>query len=587
MLDTIKEPRDIKKFSVNELKKLSNEIREFLIDSISKTGGHIGANLGVIELTIALHYVFNVPDDAILFDVGHQGYTHKLITGRKKLFPTLNSPGGMSRFISKKESSFDELDASHAGTAISTGAGMATGFKLNNSKNTVISIVGDGALVEGMSFEGLNFATEKKIPFIIVINDNGMSIPKNIGGISKLFAGKKWHEKSKAYFSSLGFRYFSVEDGHNMDSLVATLKEASTAVREGIVIVHVKTEKGMGLELAKSHPYKMHFSMPFDPLTGSGCSPVPAGVSYAKIAGDTIYELLKKDKDVVVLTPATPYASGIEQCLAEFPDNVIDVGMAEQHALGMAAGLAIKNKKVFVCYQSTFMQRAMDQIIHDVCYLDLPVTIISARSGFAGFDSPTHHGIYDLSYLRGLPNLNIFYAGTSYDLRRIIRLRSEHADGPLIILHPYENVYEHEDKYFSASVGDIQKPCVVAEGTDGFIFAVGNRIATAIELRERLQKKKQDFGVMNIRWINPLPIKQLLSIMNRVEKIVTLEENVKRAGFGSSIALLMAENGLTNKLFVSAIQEEFVQTGDKEYLSVKCGIDARSILKKISVRWEI
>lgn len=587
MLNSIKEPNDIKKLSIQELKDLSCEIRNFLVESISKTGGHIGANLGVIELTIAVHYIFNSPEDAILFDVGHQGYTHKLLTGRKAKFSTLNSIGGISRFISKQESFFDEMDASHAGTAISTGIGMAVGFKLNGSSNIVVSIVGDGALVEGMSFEALNFATERDLPLIIIVNDNGMAIPKNVGGISKLFSGKNWQEKSDAYFSGLGFQYFSVENGHDLQSLVETMQKASNAVKKGSVVVHVKTEKGMGLELAKAHPYKMHFSMPFDPLTGSGCSPVPAGVSYAKIAGDTLYELLQKDKEIIVLTPATPYASGLESCLSDFPENVIDVGMAEQHALGMAAGLAIKKKKVFACFQSTFLQRSMDQIFHDICYMNLPVTILAARSGFAGFDSPTHHGIYDLSYLRGLPNLDMFYAGTSFDLRKIIQLRSEQAENPLIILHPYENVFKEEDKYFSEPVENIHESDIIFDGKDGFIFAVGNKLETGIELRELLQKKNQDFGILNIRWINPLPKDQLIQIMERVDKIVTLEENIKRAGFGSSIGMLIVENGLSNKLFVSAIQEEFVQVGDKEYLSEKCGIDAHSVFQRISTKWKL
>jgi 1-deoxy-D-xylulose-5-phosphate synthase len=587
MLNSICEPKDIKKFTISQLADLAGQIQTFLIDTVSKTGGHIGANLGVIELTIAIHYVFNAPQDTILFDVGHQGYTHRILTGRSNLFPTLNSFEGMSRFISRKESQYDGMDASHAGTAISIGTGIAYSYKLKGSDDIVIAVVGDGSLVEGMSWEGLNFSTERDIPLLIIINDNGMSIPKNVGGLSKLLANSGWKEKSKTYFTALGFQYLAVEDGHDLTKLIETMTKAAGLVKKGSTIVHVKTEKGRGLALAKEHPYKMHFSMPFNPETGEGSCPVPAGLSFAKIAGDTLYDLIKKDKDIVVLTPATPYASGIEQCLIDFPDNAIDVGMAEQHAMGMSAGLALQGKKVFVCFQTTFMQRAMDQLFHDICFMDLPITIIAARSGFAGYDSPTHHGIYDLSYLGGLPNLNIFYAGTSIDLKNILQKRAVHAEKPLVILHPYENVWQEEENYFSTHDDDISKSDILFDGKDGFIFAVGNKIMTAVKLRELLKEKNQDFGVLNIRWINPLPKDQLIQILRRVNKIITLEENVQRSGFGASIATLISEQSLENQLFISAIQDEFVRAGDKETLSKITKIDEQSILEKVTKEWAL
>lgn len=586
MLESIKSPADIKKLSITELQELSEQIRNFLIKSISKTGGHIGPNLGVIELTTAIHYSFNAPHDTILFDVGHQGYTHKILTGRLASFPSLNTFKGMSRFITRKESPFDELDASHAGTAISIGSGIAYSNKLSNSDNLVISVVGDGALVEGMSFEGLNFSAEHAIPLIIIINDNGMSIPRNVGGINNLFKGDDWQKKSQAFFEGLGFRYIPVSDGHQVIDLVTALEKARKLVNKSAVVVHVKTEKGRGLALAKDHPYKMHFSMPFDPETGAGCSAVPPGKSYTNIVGSTLTNLLSKDEDIVVLTPATPYASGIEKCLEEYPERVLDVGMAEQHMLGMATGLALKGKKVFACYQATFLQRAWDQLFHDICYMDLPVTIISARSGFSGFDSPTHHAIYDISYLRSLPNLQLFYAGTSPDLKQIIEMRATNAKSPLLILHPYEAIREDEDKYPPAPEDDISQPATIFDGKDGYIITAGNRLETGITLRNLLQKQQQDFGLLNIRWIKPLPADKLVDIIKRVKKIITLEENIKDAGLGSSILELIAEHDLNSEVHISAIKNGFIPAGDKDILSKLSGIDAESVYNQVVTKWK-
>ena len=587
MLDKITEPADLKGLSVGELEHLAEEIREFLVESISKTGGHIGANLGVVELTVAAHYVFNAPDDSILFDVGHQGYVHKLLTGRKELFSTLNTFGGMSRFVSKRESRFDVLDASHAGTSLSIAAGMAYAKMMDRSDSIVVAIVGDGALVEGMSFEGLNFAAEKGIPLIIIINDNGMSIPKNVGGINNLFEGDGWQERSCSFFQGLGYKYLAVPDGHDISSLVDTLQKAQELVRSSGIVVHVKTEKGKGLAIARDHPYKMHFSMPFDPDTGDGSSPVPAGMSYSKIVGETLYSFLQDDENTLVLTPATPYASGIEKCLEDFPDRAYDVGMAEQHCIGMAAGLALKGKKVFACFQSTFLQRSLDQVFHDACYMDLPITIIAARSGFSGFDSPTHHGIYDLSYLRAIPNLDIFYAGTTSDLRRILLERRDfQTEGPLVILHPYENILEEGDRAFPAD-DDLSKASIAFDGEDGFIFSTGNRLSTALRLRELLVQKEMDFGVLNVRWINPLPVDQLTGIIKRVPKIVTLEENVRSAGFGSSINEIIRDQELSTELFISAIDDGFVPAGEKDLLSRLTGIDADTVFRRLAERWDL
>jgi len=586
ILDTIKKPSDVQVLSQAQLINLASEIRAFLISSISKTGGHIGANLGVIELTIALHYCFDFEYQPLLFDVGHQGYTHKLLTGRKSKFSSLNEFEGMSRFLTNKESKYDILDASHAGTVIAISSGMAQARK-NDGKNTpVVAIIGDGSLVEGMSFEALNFACEEPLPLIIVINDNGMSIPENVGGIHNLFEGQNWQHRSCEWFEGMGFSYLSVSDGHNFIELTEAFAKATQNVKSKTVVVHIKTEKGRGLELAKTHPYKMHFSMPFDPVSGSGVSATPIGESFQAIVGDVLNKHMEQTTNIYALSPATPYASGLEMLLEKFPKNAIDVGMAEQHAVGMAAGLAIENKQVFACFQSTFMQRAMDQIFHDICYPNLPVTIISARSGFAGFDSPTHHGIYDFAYLRALPNLKLFYAGTKRDLISIIEHRLKSPDGPMVILHPYEAVLPNEQKLLPNHITPINLPELISKGSDGLIISMGNCIEDALTLKDRITREKQlNFSVINLRWLQPLPKEELLKMFKKIDKIITMEESIKEGGMGVAINQFITDQKLTCDVFVSAIERAFLPAGDKETLRKISKIDVDSVFEKITQRW--
>ncbi len=583
LLDRIKDPRDVQALAIERLPELAAEIRSFLIESISRTGGHIGANLGVVELTIALHYVFGAQEQ-IIFDTGHQGYTHKLLTGRKELFASLNQPGGMSRFLDRRESSYDTIDASHAGTAISIASGLAQAHKLNGDDHCVVALVGDGALVEGMSLEGLNFATASDIPLLIVINDNGMAIPPNVGGISKLFSGKDSLKKSRYFFEGLGFQYYGVQDGHDLNALVNTFKQARRAVRQGAVVVHTKTEKGRGLDLAKKHPYKLHFSMPFDPKSGAGISPLPTGTTYGAVAGAKMHELMAKDKDMVILTPSTPYASFLDACFADYPERTIDVGMAEQHAIGMACGLALEGKKPFVCFQSTFMQRAFDQLIHDAAYMDLPITVMAVRSGFAGLDSSTHHGIYDFSYLKAIPNLEIFYPGSTRDLKDMIDFRLQNADHPMAILYPYEEVSAY-DSLLVDSFTDLQNPQIVHKGKDGLILFPGNCVDTAVELQALLASAGQHYASANIRHLRPLPVDWLKEQMQQYYRIVVLEENILDGGLGSDVAALAADLELPVQILRSGIPTSFVPAGNKRELMEKTGIDALSIFHKMQERW--
>lgn len=598
ILETLTAPTDIKKLTPTALETLAGEIREFLISSISKTGGHIGANLGVIELTIALHHAFDIQPsavsdgDCILFDVGHQGYTHKLLTGRMQAFDSLNQMGGMSRFVSHHESEYDLMEASHAGTAIPIACGLAYSKMKKGQQGSVIAFIGDGSMVEGMAFEGLNFAAEYPLPLFIVINDNGMSIPPNLGALHKLFSAPDWQQRCTAWFEGMGFGYVPVDDGHDMPKLLAGMalakqKKAGTEPATPMII-HVKTEKGRGLALADGHPYKLHFSMPFNPDTGAGIAATLTGKTFQGIVGDMLMKRMAQDDTVYALTPATPYASGVEALMQAYPDRAIDVGMAEQHAVGMAAGLAMAGNKVFMCFQSTFMQRSWDQLFHDICFPQHPVTIVSARSGFAGFDGPTHHGIYDFGLLRSLPDIKIFYAGTARDLEAIIDARAQNTDGPMIVLHPYETVPQDEARYLPSELTPLEEVEVFNQGDDGLIIAVANQLQTAMALREQLAKEQQlQFQVINLRWLKPLPLTSLLPLLKQHTRVISLEEGQKDTGIGMAINQLIRDQKLECDLLVSALQQGFMPAGDKQTLANQGGIDCQSVYQQALTRWDI
>jgi len=582
LLEQIHSPADIKGMSVEALAVLSAAIGAFLIKNCAETGGHIGANLGVVELTIALHYVFDSPRDQIAWDTSHQVYTHKILTGRAHMFPSMNSFGGMSRFVRREESEHDVMDASHAGTSISTAIGLAHAKQMQGSEDTVIAVIGDGSLVEGMAWEALNHAAALKSNMIIVINDNGMAIAKNVGGVSQMFMGPDWQQRCESFFGSLGFNYLSEPDGHDIGKLVDVLRLAKTGERP--TIVHVKTTKGHLLAGAEQHPYKMHFSAPFDPWTlKTGAAPA---VTYGWVGGDELHKAMAEDKRIVAMYPATPYASYVEQCIKDFPDRTIDVGMAEQHALCFGTGLALNGMKPVVCYQSTFMQRAMDQIVHDACFMDLPVTLLAVRSGFAGYDGPTHHGIFDLSYLRAFPNLRIAYPKDQFELRRMIRERLlGEPKHPMAILYAYEAVIPDEVEDVEDDAAFSRAQVIGESGKDGLILTVGNRIQTARELRSALAELGCEFAIVNVRWLKPLPAGQLAELLEGVPVAVTLEESVLNGGFGSMIAELICDRGLPTELLRSGLDDCFAEAGTKEELSRMYHIDSESILEQIRQRW--
>jgi 1-deoxy-D-xylulose-5-phosphate synthase len=561
----------IKKADKFALNLIAKDIRRFLIKSISKTGGHIGANLSTIELTIAIHKVFNSPKDKIIFDTGHQGYTHKIITGRADKFNTLNQNGGLSRFVSRKESVHDIIDASHAGTALSFACGFAHNQN-NKKKFYTIAIVGDGTMVEGMNFEALNFSSVNAKNLIIILNDNEMAIDKSVGGFKSLTTGRYWKKKTRNFFKGLNLDYYAIEDGHNITKIVNVLNRVKK--KEKTTVIHLKTQKGKGLEFAKKHKYKMHFSMPFDPLTGEGSSPTILGKTMGVVAAKKVNEILSKNKSAIAITPATPYASYLDEIEKKNLNRVIDVGMAEQHAVGFAAGLSLRGLKPILFFQSTFLQRAYDQLLHDLSFMNSDVLIISARSGFAGFDSPTHHGVFDISYLNSIPYLKIFYPNTEVKLTSIIeKIMSKNNKGPSIILLPYETI---DNKVA------FDNKVLISKKNSHFnliIFCLLNTLKVADEIRKSKELKTFiNVKIYCLDKIKPLNSREITKVItnNKKSKFISIEENVLNGGLGSIIKSQFYDHKLD--LINFGIKNKFIESGDKESCLEKADINAKKII---------
>lgn len=574
---------ELKKLSLSELRLLADEIRYFLIDTISKTGGHIGANLGTVELSIALHYEFISPDDAFIFDTGHTGYTHKILTGRIERFKTLNTYGGMNRFISRFESEHDFIEASHAGTSISIALGRALTMRNRGRPDWSIAIIGDGALSEGLALEALNHASvEKNIRLIIVINDNGYAISPGFGAIHEYLQSRELGTKlPDSLFASLGYKVIGPVNGHSIDELLVAFAEAKLS--ESVCIVHAKTEKGHGLEPAINHPYKMHFSFPFNLETGAPTLSLSES-SYQDIAALAIEECMDRDSSVVAITPSTLYATGLTGVFKKFPDRCFDPGMEEQHAASMAVGMALSGSRPILFYQSTFLQRAFDQLIHDICFANIDVLILTVRSGFAGYDNPTHHGIYDFSYLRCLPNMQIFYPKNARELYEMIILSMTKLKGPVMIHMPYGAVPKHDIVRSEATLL-MHCPELILAGKDGMFVAVGNKVEACIAAVSILEEKGMSFGLINVRKLKPLPEAELLELLGDIPRVVTVEEGILEGGFGSAVSSFMHQYGLSAQLLQIGLPCTFIEAGSNNELSSKYGIDSVGIAEKVILRW--
>lgn len=568
---------ELKKFDIYKLNQLASQIKEFLIESNSKTGGHIGANLSSLEILIALHKVFESPKDKFIFDVGHQAYVHKILTGRSEKFTSLNSYMGMARFVEQRESDHDITDVSHAGTSIPIASGIAKANYDNKIKNYSLAIIGDGCMVEGMSFEGLNYSVKEKIPLIIIFIDNGWAIAPNVGGILNLTSGNNWENKSRNFFEGLGYNYVSEPSGHDIEKLINKLEKVKSL--NGPTVFHLKTIKGRGLPMAEKHPYRMHYASPYDLNSGKGGNPTVTGKTFAGEAADVIYQKMKKDKNIYVITPATPYSNNLDDIIKDFPDRGFDVGMAEQQAVGMSVGLALEGKKVIVCFQSTFMQRAFDQIYHDACCMNLPITFLSSRTGFAGYDSPTHHGLMDIPYLRCIPNLQLYFPGDSHDLKECLKQRMENPKGPMVILHQYDPINEPEyliQNYNDSGISQIEK------GKDGAILTLGNYISRALEVKKKLHEKyRKDFSIHILRRIKPVDQSAIKNILLEYNYIASIEEGTLMGGLGSILLEEKNRVGANCNFIGIGVEDKFINAGNSQECSKEAGIDSDTATQKI------
>ncbi len=612
VLNKIKGPNDIKKLEPEEVILLSNEIREFLINKLSKTGGHIASNLGVVELTIALHLICDFPKDKIIWDVGHQSYTHKILTGRADGFDNLRQFGGMSGFPKRSESDCDVFDTGHSTTSISAALGMAWAREMRGEDYKVIAVIGDGSMTGGMSFEALNNASEFKKNLIIVLNDNEMSISKNVGGLSEnlskmrtsdnyiglkedvmhslekipVYGDRIIHQiqKTKSGIKSLviqgmmyeemGIMYLGPIDGHDINAMVKVLGEASHV--QGPVIVHVRTKKGKGFIPAERHPSRFHGAGPFDvekglPLKGSKAT-------YTDVFSTVMRKMGDRDRDVVAITAAMADGVGLKRFSNMFPDRFFDVGIAEQHAVTFAAGLATQGFKPIFAVYSSFLQRAYDQLLHDVCMQKLHVVFAVDRAGLVGADGMTHHGAFDVSYLSEMPNMVVMAPKNKWELSDMVKFALKY-DGPIAIRYPRGEAFS-KYKEFRAPV-ELGKCEEIFEGKDVMLFALGSMFKNAIEVGKLMKEDNRQPTIVNARFAKPLDEEYLIGSMNKYKCIVTLEDNIYTGGMGERVKSILFDNGYKGEIINISLPDEFVEHGSVDKLQESLHMDPKSIYDKI------
>ena len=604
-------PEDLKQMSNVELTGLATDIRDFLIDHLSKTGGHLASNLGVVELTLALHKTFDSPKDKLIWDVGHQSYVHKILTGRASGFETLRQMDGLSGFPKTAESEHDIFDTGHASNSLSIAAGLAKARDLRNETYQTVAIIGDGALTGGLAYEGLNNIGGTKSRVIVILNDNGMSISKNIGAVSRhlnkvrvsagyykfkskvrritraipgvgegIYSGIQHFRDMIKYaivdgviFEQMGFTYMGPMDGHNIKALMESMELAKQA--SGPVIIHVLTEKGKGYKNAELFPGKFHGTGPFDPVTGHSLKSA-THPTYSDVFGNHLIELASEDVKIVAITAAMTDGTGLTAFTGLFPDRIFDVGIAEGHAVTFAAGLAAGGMKPFVAIYSTFLQRAYDQILIDVCLQNLPVIFAIDRAGNVGADGETHHGLFDISFLRSMPNMTILAPKDGIELEEMMDYALT-LKGPCAIRYP--RGISHNLPYPSTSIVDGAQS--LESGTDLTIWAVGNMVSTALNVRNILIKNGLNAGVVNTRFIKPMDTKTLLASSAITPWIVTLEDNVEIGGFGEQVATYLKEMNASSKVLTIGWPDCFVEHGSCEQLNTLYKLDAESIAERI------
>lgn len=613
ILDQIVKENDIKKLDPSKWKELAEEIRQFLIEKISVNGGHLGSNLGAIELTMALHLVSDLPKDKIVWDVGHQSYTHKVLTGRKDDFDTLRKFGGMSGFPKRKESDCDAFDTGHSSTSISAALGLAKARDIKGEDYGVYAVIGDGALTGGMAYEAMNNAAGLKTNFIIVLNDNNMSISENVGGVSKYLQSirtadayrnfkigledalnklpggvevvdrlKKYKSSFKQlvvpgmFFEDMGLTYLGPVDGHDIKAMTKVFKEARKIPK--CVIVHVITQKGKGYLPAERHPARFHGAEPFEIETG-----IPSvnrtKANYTDVFSTVMIKLAERNPDVVAISAAMPDGTGLKRFSRKFPERFFDVGIAEEHAVTYAAGLAVGGLHPIVAIYSSFLQRAYDQIIHDVCIQNLPVIFAIDRAGIVGSDGETHQGIFDLSYLSSIPNMTVMAPKNKWELSDMLKFAVTY-NGPIAIRYPrglaYDGLSEYRKPINYGQSEIIYEECGIA------LLAVGSMVKTAEIVKKKLEEEHgKHVTLVNARFVKPIDEEMIAHLAKQHELIVSMEENVACGGYGEHVREYVSDNKLDADVLICALPDSFVEHGGVDALAKKYGIDADSIVERI------
>ncbi len=612
LLDNIKDVGDIKNIDPSDYKELAQEIRDFLIEKISHTGGHLGSNLGVIELTMALHLSLDIPNDKLIWDVGHQSYTHKLLTGRREGFENLRKYGGMSGFPKRNESECDCFNTGHSSTSLSAGLGLVKARDIQGGTQTVVSVIGDGSLTGGMAYEALNNAGKLETNYIIILNDNNMSISENVGGVSKYLnnvrtanayldikegvyntlkeipRGDRVVEgirKAKSsfkhlvvpgmFFEDMGITYLGPVDGHNIQALLRVLQEAKRV--RNAVLVHVITQKGKGFAPAERHPARFHGAEPFDIKTGLPITPRTTA-NYTDIFSTVMTKLGARNEKVVAITAAMPDGVGLKRFGNMYPDRFFDVGIAEEHAVTFAAGLAVGGLRPVVAIYSSFLQRAYDQILHDVCLQKLPVVFAIDRAGLVGGDGETHQGIFDLSYLSSIPGMNIMAPKNKWELSDMMKFAIAF-DGPIAIRYPRGEAYA-ELKGFRAPV-ELGKAEILYAEEEICLMALGSMVKTAVKVREMLKEKGYGCSIVNARFAKPIDLKAVEWAASNHKLVVTMEENVASGGYGEKVRDAMDKLKTAADLMQVALPDEYVEHGNVELLKKEVGIDEGSVFERI------
>ncbi len=622
LLQNINNPDDLKKLSIDQLERLGSEIRDMIIETVSRTGGHLAPSLGVVELTIALHYVFNTPEDKIIWDVGHQSYTHKILTERKDRFNTIRTYGGLSGFPKRAESPYDAFDTGHSSTSISAGLGISTAKALKGEKSKVLAVIGDGSMTGGMAFEGLNQAGDTEKDLIVILNDNEMSISPNVGAISSFLSRKitgrrfvslkrdlenfiksvpgfgenilnlfrKSEDSLMTFFTpgmlfeAFKFKYIGPIQGHRLDMLINTFKNIKNL--EGPVLVHVLTKKGKGYAPAEKNPAHYHGVGSFEVETGSPHKKAgKSNTTYTKVFGDTMVDLAAGDKKIFAITAAMPEGTGLNDFSKKYPERFLDVGIAEQHAVTFAAGLATEGFKPVVAIYSTFLQRAFDQVIHDVCLTNQHVVFCLDRGGLVGEDGPTHHGYFDLTYLRSLPNMTVMAPKDENELRHMLYSALQH-NGPVAIRYPRGEGLgvQIDDEYRLIPFENSAE--IITEGKDILIAAIGSMVYPAAEAAKALKEEGISATVLNCRTVNPLD-KKIAGLARSTGKVLIVEENIRRGGLGGAVLEFLEDEGLYSvKTRRLGLPYKFVEHGPLSLLREKYGLDKAGIMKEAKILLE-